>query len=138
MASSGTRCLIGLIVVAAATAGAFFAWLGRDTTRTVDVATGHESGPWSTAQVAGCLGTLLVVLVTAVLLRTPPLVAAAAMTVAFVVAFTATAAASDETGLYAVGAVLVFAGMAIGTAVVALLTARLARFSGQTAAHEGR
>jgi len=125
--TSVARSLIGPVVVAVATVVAFFGWLGRDTTRTVDPLTGHESGPWSAGQVAGCLLTLLVVLVAAVLLGVPALIAAAAMTVAFVVAWTAAAAASDDSGLFAVGAVLVLIGMAVGTVVVALLTARLAR-----------
>jgi hypothetical protein len=125
--TSVARSLIGLVLVAVATGAAFFGWLGRDTTKTLDPLTGHESGPWSTGQVAGCLLTLLVVLVAAVLLGVPALVAAAAMTVSFVLAWTATAAASDDSGMFAVGAVLVLIGMAIGTTVVALLTARLAR-----------
>jgi hypothetical protein len=125
--TSVARSLIGLIVVAVATVAAFFGWLGRDTAKTVDPLTGHESGPWSTGQVAGCLLTLLVVLVAAVLLGVPALVAAAAMTVTFAAAWTRTAAASDDSGLFAIGAILVLIGMAIGTTVVALLTARLAR-----------
>ena len=128
MASTNfARSLIGLVAVAAATVAAFFVFLGRDTTMTVDPATGSESGPWSTAQVAGCLLTLLVVLVVAVLLRVPPLVAAAAMTVSFAAAWTVPAAADDETGLFVVGAILVLIGMAFGTTIVSLLTARLAR-----------
>jgi hypothetical protein len=124
--TSVARSLIGLVVVAVATVATFFAWLGRDTTKTLDPLTGHESGPWSTGQVAGCLLTLLVVLVGAVLLGVPALVAAAAMTVAFAAAWTVAAAASDDSGMFLVGAILVLIGMAIGTAVVALLTARLA------------
>jgi len=119
------RSFFGSVVVAAATVAAFFAFLGRDTTKTLDAATGNETGPWSTAQVAGCLGVLLIVLVAAVLLRVHPLLAAAAMTVAFVVAWTVAAAASDETGLFLVGAVLIFLGLAAGTTLVALLTRRL-------------
>jgi len=119
------RSFFGSVVVAAATVAAFFAFLGRDTTKTLDAATGNETGPWSTAQVAGCLGVLLIVLVAAVLLRVHPLLAAAAMTVAFVVAWTVAAAASDETGLFLVGAVLIFLGLAAGTTLIALLTRRL-------------
>ncbi|MEU7871868.1 hypothetical protein [Dactylosporangium sp. NPDC049140] len=40
------------------------------------------------------------------------------MTVGFTAAWTVTAAAADETGLFAVGAVLVFLGLAAGTASV--------------------
>jgi len=119
------RSLIGSLVVAAVTVADFVAFLGRDTTKTLDAATGHESGPWSTAQVAGCLAVLLVVLVAAVWLRVRPLPAAAAMTVAFTAAWTVAAARSDDGGLYPVGAVLVLIGMTLGTGAVALLVARL-------------
>ena len=64
--------------------------------------------------------TLAVLLVTAVLLRVPALPAAAVMTVAFTAAWTAQAAATDETGLFVVGAILVLVGMTAGTTVVAL------------------
>ena len=125
--TSFARSLLGPVVLALATVATYFAFLGRDRTMDLDPATGVESGPWSTAQVAGCLGTLLVLLVIAVLLRVPPLVAAAVTTVAFTVAWTVPAAADDETGLFMVGAIGIFLGMAAGTAVVALLTARIAR-----------
>jgi len=116
------RSLIGLVLVAVATVGTYFAFLGRDTTMNVDPVTGVASGPWTTAQVAGCLGTLLVVLMAAVLLRVPPLVGAAAMTVSFVAAWAVQAGADDESGLFLVGAMLVFVGMAVGTSAVSLLT----------------
>jgi hypothetical protein len=123
------RALAGLLVVAAATVLTWWAWLGRDTTYTLDPATGNYSGPYSTAQVAGAVLTLAAVLVAAVLLRVPPVPAAAAMTVAFTAAWTAQAAGDDETGLFMVGAILVLAGMAAGTLVVALITDRLRRFA---------
>jgi len=118
------RSLIGSVVVAGATVATFFAFLGRDTTKTLDPVTGHESGPWSTVQVAGCLGLLLVVLVAAVLVGVQPLAAAAAMTVAFVAAWTV-AAAGGGSGLFVVGAALILVAMGAGTTLVALLTARL-------------
>jgi hypothetical protein len=119
------RPAFGAVLLAAATVVTWYAWLGRDTGYQID-ANGNPTGPYTAAQVAACVLTLAVVLVIAVLLRVPPLVAAAAMTVAFTVAWTAQAAATDVTGLFGVGAVLVFAGMAVGTSVVALL-ARLVR-----------
>jgi hypothetical protein len=120
---SVARSLVGLVLVAVVTVATYFVFLGRDTTMQLDPATGRESGPWSTAQVAGCLGTLLIVLMAAVVLRVPPLVAAAAMTVSFAAVWTVQAAADDETGLFMVGAVLVLIGMAVGTGAVSLLTA---------------
>ena len=115
------RTLAGAVLLAGATVVTWYAWLGHDTGYQVDAA-GNQSGPYTTAQVAGCVLTLVALLVTAVLLRVRPLVAAAAATVAFTAAWTADAAASDDSGLFLVGAVLVFAGMAAGSTVVALLT----------------
>ncbi|RSM43092.1 hypothetical protein DMB66_53815 [Actinoplanes sp. ATCC 53533] len=121
------RTTAGLFALAAATVFTWWAWLGRDTTMTLDPATGDYSGPYTTAQVAGAVLTLAALLVTAVLLRVPALPAAAVMTVAFTAAWTAQAAGQDESGLFAVGATLLLAGMTAGTTVVALITAGLRR-----------
>jgi hypothetical protein len=121
------RATAGLLALAAATVFAWWAWLGRDTTMQLDPETGNYSGPYTTAQVAGAVLTLAVLLVAAVLLGVPALPAAAVMTVAFTAAWTAQAAGEDETGLYLVGTILVLGGMAAGTTVVALLTATLRR-----------
>ena len=115
------RALIGAVLLAAATVATWWLWLGRDTEYQFD-ANGVPSGPYTTGQVAGCVLTLLVLLVSAVLLGVPGPVAAAASTIAFTAAWTAQAAATDETGLFGVGAILVFAGMAAGTSLVALVT----------------
>ena len=116
------RTTAGLLGLAAATVFTWWAWLGRDTEMQLDPATGDYSGPYTTAQVAGLVLTLAALLVAAVLLRVPALPAAAVMTVAFTAAWTAQAAATDDSGLYLVGTILVLAGMTAGTAVVALLT----------------
>lgn len=121
------RAAAGLFGLAAATVFTWWAWLGRDTTRTLDPVTGDYSGPYTTAQVAGAGLTLIALLVAAVLSRVPALPAAAVMTVAFTVAWAVQAAGQDETGLYMVGATLLLAGMAAGTTVVALLTSGLRR-----------
>jgi hypothetical protein len=121
------RALSGLLALAAATVFTWWAWLGRDTTKTLDPETGNYSGPYTTAQVAGAVLTLAALLIAAVLLRVPALPAAAVMTVAFTAAWTAQAAGEDESGLYLVGTFLVLAGMTAGTTVVALITARLRR-----------
>jgi hypothetical protein len=119
------RSLAGAVLLAAATVATWYAWLGRDTEYQVDAA-GQASGPYTTAQVAGCVLTLAALLVAAVLLRVHPMVAAATMTVAFTGAWTVQAA-EDETGLFLVGAILVFGGMAAGTTVVAMIASRLRR-----------
>jgi uncharacterized Tic20 family protein len=121
------RNLIGLVLAALAAAGAFAAWLGRDTAKTLDPATGQETGPWSTGQVVACVVTLLVILVVAVVLKVQPLIAAAGLTVGFTLAWAVTAARGADDGLWAVGAALVFIGTAVGSSVVALITARIAR-----------
>jgi hypothetical protein len=127
MPANKFRALSGLLALAAATVLSWWAWLGRDTTKTLDPETGNYSGPYTTAQVAGVVLTLAALLVVAVLLRVPALPAAAVMTVAFTAAWTVQAAGEDETGLYLVGTFLVLAGMTAGTTVVALITARLRR-----------
>jgi hypothetical protein len=114
-------------VLAVATVLTWYAWLGHETGYRVDPVTGNYSGPYSTGQVAGCVLTLLVLLVAAVLLRVHWLAAAASMTVAFTGAWTADAASKDVTGLFGVGAILVFAGMAAGTVLIGMLTAVVGR-----------
>ena len=120
------RSVAGAVLLAGATVLTWYAWLGHDTEYQVDAA-GTASGPYTTMQVAGCVLTLVALLVAAVLLRVHPFVAAAAMTAAFTVAWTAQAAATDDTGLFLVGTVLVLAGMTAGTLAVALLTRALRR-----------
>ena len=115
------RSLIGAVALAAATVLTWYLWLGRDDEYQID-ANGVASGPYTSGQVVGCVLTLMVLLVAAVLLRVHWLVAAAAMTIAFTAAWTAQAAATDETGLFGVGAIMVFVGSAIGTSVVAVVT----------------
>jgi len=124
--TSVPRTLIGSVVVAAATVIVWWVWLGRDTGYQI-AADGTMSGPYTTAQVAGCILSMLVVLVVAVLSRVRPLAAAAAMTVAFTAAWTVRAATSDDPGLFLVGAILIFGGMAAGSTVVAMLTHLLGR-----------
>jgi len=51
------RTTAGLFALAAATVFTWWAWLGRDTTVTLDPATGDYSGPYTTAQVAGAVLT---------------------------------------------------------------------------------
>jgi hypothetical protein len=112
-----TRTLLGGLILAAATVGAWWAWLGWETGYTVDPETGATSGPCAPWQVAGCVLTLaLIAAVGGWLLG--PWVVAPVMTVAFTIAWAAHAAATDDTGLWAVGALLVLVGTALGTTVV--------------------
>ncbi len=108
----------GALAVAALGVGTWFGWLGWDTGYQVDAA-GNQTGPYEVWQVAGCVLTLAAVLAGAVLLGVRKWWAVAALTVAFTAAWTAGAAATDDSGLFAVGAILVFGGTALGGLVVA-------------------
>jgi hypothetical protein len=70
---------------------------------------------------------LLVLLVAALLLRVRWFVGAPAMTAAFTAAWTATAAAADDTGMYGVGTILLGMGLAAGTTVVSMTVLGLRR-----------
>lgn len=121
--SGGARVAWGLVVGALA-AACWFAWLGWDSDYQVDAA-GVASGPYEAWQVAGCVVSLAAVVV----LGTVLLGARATVvvtTLAFTVAWSVTASA-DETGLWAVGAVLVLLGVAVGASVVAAVTAAVLR-----------
>ncbi len=92
------------------------AWLGWDHTYYYDAEVGVNQGPYRPAQVAACAAT--VGLITALLsLRWNPFVVAAGITVGFWTVWTVQAASEDATGLYAVGAILLFGGLVLGTAV---------------------
>lgn len=113
------RTLLGGLILAAATVGAWWAWLGWATGYTVDPETGATSGPYAPWQVVGCALTLAVIAAVGGWLL-GPWVVAPVMTVAFTIAWAAHAASTDATGLWAVGAVLVLVGTAVGTTVVSV------------------
>ncbi|MBM6401146.1 hypothetical protein [Phycicoccus sonneratiae] len=117
---SPLRLLGAAGVLAAASAAAWFVWVGWDHEYQVDPATGVASGPYEAWQVVGCALTLLVAGVVAGVLVSPWLLAV--VPPAFTAAWTVDAAASDETGLFVVGAVLVLLGASFGAAVVALVS----------------
>ncbi|WP_091350183.1 hypothetical protein [Micromonospora rhizosphaerae] len=120
-----TRNLLGGLILAAATVGTWWAWLGWDTGYTVNPETGATSGPYAPWQVAGCVLTLTLLAAVGGWWLSPWLVAPV-MTAAFTLTWATHAASVDETGLWAVGAVLVLVGMAAGTTVVSV-GARLIR-----------
>jgi hypothetical protein len=117
----------GALAVAVLSALLWFAWMGWDTQYQIDPVTQVASGPYEAWQVIGCVVSLLVLLVGALLAGVRALWASAALTLAFTAAWTATAAADDETGLYGVGAILVLVGLSAGTAVVSLVVLGLRR-----------
>ncbi len=123
------RDLLGTLAVVGATLATWWLWLGRDHTYYTDPATGFQAGPYTAPQVAGCVLTLVVIAALGGWFLRPWLTALA-VTATFTIAWTADAAAQDETGLYAIGAALLLIGLTFGSTVVcggAWLTRRLLR-----------
>lgn len=114
------------LLAAVAAAATWFGWLGWESGYVTDPATGAVSGPYSVAQVAGCVVTLLVVGAVAGWSAAPWWVAPA-ITLAFTAAWTVDAAAGDDSGLFVVGAGLVLVGLALGSGLVCTLAWLLAR-----------
>ncbi|MEO6020083.1 MAG: hypothetical protein ABIP45_07525 [Knoellia sp.] len=124
---SGRRQSAALVLVLALlTASCWWAWLAWDSTYQVDPITGNASGPYEAWQVIGCVLSLVAIGCVAAL-RLPAWVVITTMTVAFTAAWTATAQSQDETGLFMVGAVLVFVGMACASGILVALVQSIAR-----------
>jgi hypothetical protein len=115
----------GAALVAILAVVSWFAWLGWDHDYQIDPGTGSASGPYEAWQVAGCAGTLLVVLVGALLGGVRAWPASAALTLGFTAAWTVDAAGTDESGLYGVGTILLLAGLSAATTVVSFVVRRL-------------
>ncbi|MER5704557.1 hypothetical protein ABT023_21820 [Micromonospora sp. NPDC002296] len=124
--STRTRVLLGGLVLAVATVAVWWAWLGWDTEYTVDPVTDSVSGPYDVWQVVGCVLSLAVVAAVGGRVLSPWLVAPV-MTAAFTIAWAWRAATSDDSGLWAVGAVLILVGMAAGTTAVSAVAHVLRR-----------
>jgi hypothetical protein len=112
---------IGVTTVAVGAAVAWYAWMGWDHEYQTNAA-GELSGPYEAWQVGGCALTLLTLYVGALLLGVRPVPAAVALTVAFTAAWTEQASATDETGLYGVGMVMLLVGLTVATTVVGAVT----------------
>ncbi|RLP90061.1 hypothetical protein [Micromonospora sp. CV4] len=125
-ATTGRRAPLGALFLAVATVGVWLLWLGWDTGYTVDPETGSRSGPYEPWQVIGCVLTLALLAALAGT-RLSPWLVAPVMTVAFTAAWSWGALSSDDSGLWAVGAVLVLVGMAVGSTLVSLGAHRLSR-----------
>ncbi|TXR57423.1 hypothetical protein [Quadrisphaera setariae] len=101
-------------------------WLGWDTTASYDVVTRQVESPYVTLQVLGCAVTVGVV--TALLgARWWWAAAAGGVSVGFWLGWTTQAAATDTTGLYLIGSLLLAAGLAAGTSFAAFVGRVLAR-----------
>ncbi|MEU7750627.1 hypothetical protein [Micromonospora sp. NPDC049171] len=127
-ATRGTRALFGVLFLAVATVGAWILWLGWDTRYTVDAQTGASSGPYEPWQVIGCVLTL-VLLAALAGTRLSPWLVAPVMTVTFTAVWSWRAAGTDDSGLWAVGGILVLVGMAVGSALVSLVGRRVGQRS---------
>jgi hypothetical protein len=121
--------VVGVLVVAALSALLWYAWMGRDSQYQVDPVTQVASGPYEAWQVIGCGLSLLVLFIGALVAGVRPLLASAALTLAFTAAWTATAAPQDETGMYGVGVIMLLVGLTAATTVVSLVVLGLRHLS---------
>jgi flagellar biosynthesis protein FlhB len=112
-------------VIAALTIATWWT-LGRDTAREVDAATGNVTGPYEAPQVIVCV-VVLVALVVVGALVLPAWLAVLAVSLPFTAAWTLHAASTDDSGLWAVGAILVLLGTLVGSTVVTAVTRALVR-----------
>lgn len=113
---------VGILLVASCFA-AYWGWLGWDHAYQVDPDTGVSSGPYEPWQVAGCVLSLAVVAL-ACGLAGQPWAAVVVMPFAFTVAWSIPAS-RDETGLWGVGAIMIFIGMSLGALILAWPASRL-------------
>jgi hypothetical protein len=113
------RAALGVPGLAGSTVAAWWLWLGWDNEYQIDPATGISSGPYEAWQVIGCVLSLAVIAVLGGLLLSP-LIVVPTMTIAFTVAWSLAAASSDESGLWGVGAILIFVGLGFSSALLSL------------------
>jgi hypothetical protein len=111
---------------------AWFGWLAWDHEYQIDPATGIGQGPYEAWQVFGCVLTLLVAAVVAGLAHRPA-VAALWVMLPFTVCWTVDAARTDETGLFAVGTLLIAGGLYLGAWGVAGVSGAAVRAVGRRA-----
>ena len=116
--------LATLVIVALTTA----TWwtLGRDTSYEVDPATGSVTGPYEAPQVIACVVVLVGLVVVAALVL-PAWLAVLVVSLPFTAAWTIHAASNDDSGLWAVGAILLLVGTLVGATIVTAVTRRLVR-----------
>ncbi|WP_405059190.1 hypothetical protein OG474_41585 [Kribbella sp. NBC_01505] len=130
MAAGKTRTPAGTAVWAlaaiVAAAAVYLALLGWHAEKTLDPATGNETGPYEAWQVI-VLAVVIAILAAIIgsASRAPLAIVTIPLTLTLTFAVDA-ATASDADGLWAVGALLVLIGSAAGVAVVSLLFQRYA------------
>jgi hypothetical protein len=96
------------------------AWLGWDRTASYDSVTDSVQYPYVTLQVLGC-GLTVLVLTVALAVRGPAVAAATGVGLGFWLGWTVDAASQDDTGLFAVGAIMLAIGLVAGLTPAALL-----------------
>ncbi|WP_374455483.1 hypothetical protein [Nocardioides sp.] len=118
MTSRLAAAVLGLVLLATAM---WFAWLGWDDDYyEVD---GVAQGPYRAWQVVGCgLAICAAAVVARVWAGRGAVLLAAAATVGFAVPWSVHAASTDESGLWAVGAVFLLVGSFVGLVVVLTVT----------------
>ncbi|GAA2518617.1 hypothetical protein [Pilimelia columellifera] len=107
------------------TVALWWAWLGHDTTYYFDQQLQTHQGPYRAWQVAGCALTLVAVAVVAVW-RLPLWVVVIVLPAALTLAWS-WRAAEDSSGMWIVGAVMVYLGSTAAAALVGGLTAFVRR-----------
>ncbi|HWD01679.1 MAG TPA: hypothetical protein VG674_04335 [Amycolatopsis sp.] len=117
-AAHRVRSALGALVLAGLTVATWWSWLGSDTTYQIDPVTGHRTGPYEPWQVAGCVLCLVVLAVAGTMIGLPRWVVVPVMSVVFTVAWSAAAIATDRSGLWGVGALMVAIGMVGGSYAV--------------------
>lgn len=115
--STSTPVWALLLVAAALGAAVWAAWLGWDRSYYTD-ASGQRAGPYTATQVIGCAATVGVVTAVLGALRNP-FIAAGGVTLGFWLVWTVDAATQDDSGLFAVGSVLLLLGLVAGTSLAA-------------------
>src|SRR5262249_3128045 len=111
------RSVAGVLAVAVLTAATWWLWLGWNTGYRVDPATGGMSGPYRAGQGGGCGRCLVAIAAGGGGLLNPGLVAPT-LAVIFTAVWSADAVSRDGSGLWLVGAVLIFIGTGFGATVV--------------------
>lgn len=110
-------------------AGLWWGWFAWDTVG-VSSGTATQSGPYEAWQVAGCAVTWMVLAWLGVKVLRPFLLITA-LPVGFTAAWILTAALTDDSGLWAVGAILVAGGTLAGNAVLVWVLGSVARRRGK-------
>jgi hypothetical protein len=116
---------LATFIIAALTTATWWT-LGRDTTHEVDAATGAVTGPYEAPQVIACAVVLVGLTVVGALVL-PAWLAVLAVSLPFTAAWSLHASSNDDSGLWAVGAILVLLGTLVGGTIVTVVTRLLVR-----------